>query len=82
MSLLYKPVATTSTLLFFLQLDELEFAKWLENILQIALSDAEMDVAYIQPMKRNLMGVAVCGFWVTSLAILFRLRKLSNNWYA
>lgn len=46
-------VATATTCVIFLQLDKLELAKGLKDVLQILLSDAEVDVADVQTMEGN-----------------------------
>lgn len=45
--LLHKPITPAPGRLILLQLNELEFTKRLENILEVAFSDAEMDVTHI-----------------------------------
>ena len=77
--LLNEAVTSASALLLFLQLHELQFTKWLEDILQVALGDTEMDVSYIKSVKWNRIRVAAGRFGVSSLTILFRFGKLSDD---
>ena len=77
--LLHESIATTTTLLLFLQLHKFKFTKRLEHILQIAFSDAKMDVAHIKPMKRDLTGIAARCLWIASLTIFLGFGKLGND---
>lgn len=79
MYLLNKAVTSASSLLFFLELHELEFAKRLEYVLQVTFSDAEMDVSYIKPMEWNLIRVVACGFRIPGLTVLLRFGELSDD---
>lgn len=45
MHLLYEAVSPTPSVLVFLQLHKVKFAKWLKDILDIMLSDIEMNIA-------------------------------------
>lgn len=79
-NLLNKSITTTSSLFFFLKLNELKFSEGLKYILKIAFSNTEMDVANIQPMEWNGVMVAACStFRIAGLAILFSLGQLSND---
>lgn len=60
-------------------MDELELAKRFEDVLQIALSDAEMDIPYVEPMEWDLVGVAAGGLRVASLTILLGLGELGDD---
>jgi hypothetical protein len=50
---LHKCVTFASASLILLQLDKLEFAKRFEDILEIILSNAEMNITHIEPVKRR-----------------------------
>ena len=58
-NLLYEAISFTTSGFFPLQLDKVKFAKRLENILQIALSDTEMNITDIQPMEGNRLLIVV-----------------------
>lgn len=60
-------------------MDELELAERFEDILQIALSDAEMDIPYVEPMEWDLVGVAAGSLRVASLTILLGLGELGDD---
>lgn len=55
--LLYKPVSTAAAIVVLLELDEFQFAEGLENVLQVLLCDAEVDVADIQAVEGNGVGM-------------------------
>lgn len=82
--LLHKSIASATTSLVFLQLGKLKLAERLKHICQIFFCDAEMDVADVEPMKRNtrvgtVMTSIVSG---TGLTILLRFRKLGDDGYS
>lgn len=79
MDLLHEAISPAPTSLILLQLDEFEFAKWLKNILEVTLSDTEMNVTHIQPVEGGRMIVARAGFGVASLAVLFSLSQLGDD---
>lgn len=56
---LNKPIATTASIVVFLELNELQFSKWLKYSLQILLRDIEMNVANIEAMEGNGIGVTI-----------------------
>jgi hypothetical protein len=77
--LLYKPIATATTVVVFLKLDELQFAKRLENILEILFGDTEVNIAYIEAVEGN--GTSLCAGAVggANLAVLLSLGELYDN---
>jgi hypothetical protein len=62
-----------------LQLDKFKLTKWFKNILQIAFSDAEMDITHIKPVKWNLVRITAGCFGVADLTVLFGFRELGND---
>lgn len=78
--LLHEAVAATPAGIILLKLGELELAKRLKYILKILLSDAEVDVANVQTVKRNRVGVTPSGASLADLAVLLSFGKLDNNW--
>jgi hypothetical protein len=63
-------------------LNKLELAERLEDILKIAFSDAEMNVADIETVEGNGVMIATGGFRVSCLSILFCFSKLRDDGYA
>ena len=73
--LLNKPIASAAASLVLLQLNKLELSKRFEDVLQVTLGDAEMDVANIQTVKRNGTGIMMGrAFASSSLTIFLGLR--------
>ena len=66
-------------MIVLLELDIFKFTKWFENGLQVLLSDVEVDVADIEAVKRDGIGVATRRFGVASLSILLSLCELHND---
>lgn len=77
--LLNKPIASASAVVVLLELDEFELAKGLENILEILLGDTEMDVANVETVERNGIGVGARAVCSAYLAILLSLGKLDDD---
>jgi hypothetical protein len=81
--LLHEAVAPAATGVILLELDEFELAERLEHSLEVVLCDGEMNVAHIEAVKRNTVGlgrIALVG--VTRLTVLLGLGELSNDWNA
>jgi hypothetical protein len=78
--ILYEAISSASTLFFLLKLDELKFAKWFKDILQIALSYTEMNVTHIESMKWDAIMVATGSFWISCLTVLLCFSKLCDDW--
>ena len=76
---LYKAIASAATRFFFLQLDKLKLAKGLEDVLQVTLSDAEVDVAYVEPVERDRVRVAGARVRVARLTVLLGLGQLRDD---
>jgi hypothetical protein len=79
MALLYKSVPAAAAVVVFLKLNKFKLAERLEDILEILFRDAEVDVANIQTVEGDRIGVgagAVCG---SDLSILLSLGKLDND---
>jgi hypothetical protein len=73
-----KTVASAATVVILLQLHKFELAKRFKDILEVCLGDAEVDVAYIEPVEGD--GVGMAGrFRVPDLAVLLRLGGLDND---
>lgn len=62
-----------------MQLNELELAKWFEDVLEITLSDAEMNIANIEPMEWSRVLIAGTSLGITCLTVLFRFSQLNND---
>lgn len=75
---LNKSVPATSTVLVLLQLDKLKLAKRLKNSLQVLLRHVEVDVADVEPMEGDGVGVSA-GFGVAGLSVLFGFCQLNND---
>lgn len=78
--LLNKPITAASTGIILLKLGEFELAKGLKHILKILLSDAEVDVANVQTVEGDRVGVTAGGAGLADLAILLSFGKLHNYW--
>ena len=76
--LLYKSIPTTPSVIVLLKLDKLELAEGLEHVLQVLFRDAEVNVAYIQPVEGNRVGVARA-VSRAYLAVLLGLGELDND---
>lgn len=76
---LYKPVATAATGVILLELDKFEFAKRLEDILKVLLSDAEVDIANVQAVEGDRVGVASSAASLADLTVLLSLGELDDN---
>lgn len=79
MNILYESVTTAPTVVVLLELDELELAEWLEDILQILLGNAEVDVSHVETVERNRVGVVSSGLRGAHLAVLLSLGKLDDD---
>lgn len=77
--LLDETVTTAAAAVILLQLDKLELTKWLEDVLQILLCNAEVDIANIQPVKGDRGRMLARGLRVADLAVLLSLSKLDND---
>lgn len=77
--ILDKPVASAPTAIILLQLHKLELAKRLKDVLKVRLCDAEMDVAHVEPVERDGVGMVAGRLSVADLAILLRLGGLHND---
>jgi hypothetical protein len=80
--LLDEAVAAAAALLLFLELDEFQFAKRLEDFIQVVLSDGEMDVADIETMEGNTGLLLSSTLGGARLPVLFGFRVLGNDWNA
>ena len=79
--ILYKPIATAAAVVVLLELNKLELAKRLEYVLEVLLRDAEMDVADIEAVEGDRVGMGARTFRVADLSVLFGFGKLDNNRY-
>lgn len=79
MYLLDKAITTAATGIILLELDKLQLAKWLEDVLKILLSDAEVDVANIQAVEGDRVGVASSAARLADLTILLSLGELDDD---
>lgn len=77
--LLHESIATAASCVVLLELNELEFAEWLEDILKILLSDAEVNIANVQTVERDRVGVATGAARLADLSILLSFGKLDDN---
>jgi hypothetical protein len=77
--LLDKPIATTAAVIVFLQLDKLELSERLKDVLQVRLGDAKVDVAHIQPVEGNRVGMVTGRLSGSDLAVLLSFCKLYND---
>lgn len=77
--LLHESVATAASCIILLKLDELEFAEWLEDILKILLSDAEVNIANVQTVERDRVGVTAGAARLADLSILLSFGELDDN---
>lgn len=77
--LLHESIATAASRIVLLKLDKLEFAEWLEDILKILLSDAEVNIANVQTVERDRVGVTAGAAGLADLSILLSLGELHDN---
>lgn len=77
--LLNESITTAASSFVFLKLDKFEFAEWFKDILDIILSDTEMNVTNIQPVKRRRCRLPTASFRVAGQSILLRFGQLSND---
>jgi len=73
-----KAVASAATVIILLQLDKLELTKGLKDVLEVCLGDAEVDVAHVEPVEGDRVGMAR-RFRVADLAVLLGLGGLDND---
>ena len=59
-NVLYKSVAPAAAGIVLLQLNKLELAEGLENVLEILFRDAEVNIAYIEAVEWDRVGMATC----------------------
>ena len=76
---LYKPITAAAAVVVLLELDELELAKGLEDILEILLGDAEVDVADVETVKGDGIGMIAAALSIANLTVLLGFGKLDNN---
>ncbi len=77
--ILYKPITATAAVIVLLELNELKFAKRLEYVLKVLFRDAEVDVADIEAVEGDRVGMGAGTFRVADLSILLGFGKLDNN---
>lgn len=77
--LLNKSISSAAALFLLLKLHKFKFTERLKDILQVAFSDTEMDVAYVKPVKWNRTGIAAASFGVACLSILLCFCELGDN---
>ena len=77
-NILNEAVALGASLLFLLQLAELERTERLEDILEILLGDREVDVADVEAVEGNAVGERGDTLRVTGLAILLCFSELRD----
>lgn len=78
--LLYETVALGTALrLFFLQLHEFKVAEWLKDLLDVVFGDREVDVANVEAVERDAVGLGCGTFGVAGLAILFCFSELDDD---
>ena len=78
--LLDKSITSAASAFILLQLNKIKLAKGLKDVLEVGFVDAEMDVADIQPMKRNRVMVSSnVPIGVPGLSVLLSLSQLSYN---
>jgi hypothetical protein len=78
--LLDESITTASAGIIFLQLGELELTKGLEDILEILLRNTEVNVAHVETMEGDRVGMISRALRCTNLTILLGLGKLHNDW--
>ena len=76
MDVLYKPVAAAAAIVVLLELDELEFAKRFEHVLEILLGDTKVDVSHVETVEGNRVGIGVAALGVANLTVLLRFGEL------
>lgn len=77
--LLNKAVATAATSIVLLELDKLKLAKGLEHVLKILLSDTEVDIANVQTVEGDRVGVTPRAARLADLAILLSFSELDDD---
>ena len=77
--LLDKTIAATAAVVIFLELDELEFAEWLKDVLKVGLRDAEVDVSHVKSVEGNRVRVVAGRLGRTHLTVLLGFCKLHND---
>jgi len=78
---LNEAITTTTTLILFLKLHKLELSERLKDVLKVAFSDAEVNVANVKPMKRDGT-ISVAGtLYSACLSVLLGFRELSDDGY-
>lgn len=78
-NLLYKSIAAAAAIIVLLKLNKLKLAKWLENILEVLLRDTKVNIADIEAVERNGVGVGARAVCRANLAILLSFGKLNND---
>lgn len=72
-------VATAATGIILLELNKLKFAKGLEDVLKILLSDAEVDIANVQTVEGDRVGVVSGAARLADLTVLLSFGELDND---
>lgn len=78
-NLLHETVPSTATIVILLELDELELAERLEDILEVLFGDAEVDVADVEAVERNRVGMVPGPLRAAYLTILLRFGELDYD---
>lgn len=78
-NILDKAIAAAAAILVLLELDKLELTKRLKNRLQILLGDVEVDVAHVETVEGDGVGMGSRRFRVASLAVLLGLCHLNDD---
>jgi hypothetical protein len=78
-NLLHEGITFASASLILLQLDKLKFAKRFEDVLEVILSNAEVNITHIESVEWCRVRWARASLGVASLAVLFGFGKLRNN---
>lgn len=76
---LHKPVTLAAALLLFLELHELQLAERLKDVLEIVLRDGEVDVANVETVERNAVGLSSSTLRSASLTVLLCFGELGND---
>ena len=79
---LHEAIALAAALLFLLELHELELTKRLEDILEVVFGDGEVDVADVETVEWDAVGLSSCRLGGACLTVLLCFRELCDDWNA
>ena len=79
LNLLHEPVALAATLFFLLQLYKLKLAERFEDVLEVIFVDGEVDVADVETVEWDAVGLRGGAFGGASLTVFLCLGELCDD---